>query len=72
MEHEILKVFFQDLSADELLSKCLHGRTSHRKISFVNREVLGINSVIEFNYGLFVLYEILKQFGKMKKGEQII
>ena len=40
-----------------------------------NREVLeiGINSaVIEFNYGPFAVHKILKQFGKVRKGEQII
>ena len=77
--HSILKPIFVDLSSDELLMKCLHGRTQNAnealnnviwqkcpKNIFVQRDMIemGVNSaVIEFNEGASGIYDILGHFG---------
>ena len=81
--HDLLKPVFQELSRDELLSKCLHGQTQNCNESlnsivwskcpkniFVQRQVLemGVNSaVIEFNDGPRGLYNVLEYF-KLEPG----
>ena len=73
--HEILKPVFQNLSEEELLSKCLHGQTQNcnealnniiwtecPKNVFVEREVLeiGVNSaILEFNEETKGFYKVL-------------
>ena len=77
--HSIVKPIFVDLSSDELLLKCLHGRTQNAnealnnviwqkcpKNIFVQRDMIemGVNSaVIEFNEGASGFYDMLGQFG---------
>ena len=76
--HDLLKPVFQDLSKDELLSKCLHGklqncnealnniiRTKCPKNVFLEREVLemGVHSaILEFNEGPKGFYKVLNKF----------
>ena len=77
--HELIKPIFQDLSSDELLSKCLHGKTQNCNESlnnliwkkcpknvFVQRNTLvcGVNSaVIEFNEGPLGVNDVLSELG---------
>ena len=74
--HDIIRPIFQDLSSDELLSKCLHGRTQNSneainhmiwqkcpKNIFVQRDVLemAVNSaIITFNEGPIGIQDVLK------------
>ena len=76
--HDLLKPVFQDLSKDELLSKCLHGKmqncnealnniiwTKCPKNVFVERKVLemGVHSaILEFNEGPKGFYKVLNKF----------
>ena len=76
--HDLLKPIFQDLSKDELLTKCLHGQTQNcnealnnmiwtkcPKNVFVERETLemGVNSaILEFNAGPKGIYKVLNYF----------
>ena len=79
--HDLLKPIFQDLSSDELLSKCLHGKTQNANESlnnliwrkcpknvFVQRDTLecAVNSaVIEFNEGPCGISDVLKELGML-------
>ena len=74
----MIKPIFKDLSSDELLSKCLHGKTQNAnesinniiwqkcpKNNFVQRDTLqcGVNSaVIQFNEGPCGVHDVLKYF----------
>ena len=76
---ETLKPVFQDLSADDLLKKCLHGKTQNAnealnaiiwkccpKNIFVSKSTIeiGVNSaVIEFNMGSNGILSVLSEFG---------
>ena len=76
--HDLLKPVFQDLSKDELLSKCLHGKmqncnealnniiwTKCPKNVFLEREVLEIgvhSAILEFNEGPKGFYKVLNKF----------
>ena len=76
--HDLLLPIFKDLSDDELLEKCLHGKTQNcnealnniiwtkcPKNIFVERNVLeiGVNSAtIEFNDGPKGIYKVLSHF----------
>ena len=76
--HDVLRPVLQDLSADKLLSKCLHGKTPNcnealnsmiwqkcPKISFVREglEMSVHSATIEFNDGPFAVHKILHHFG---------
>ena len=77
--HDILRPIFQDLSSDELLSKCLHGKTQNAnealnnliwnkcpKNVFVQQYVLqcSVNSaIIEFKEGPNGIHDFLKTLG---------
>jgi hypothetical protein len=76
---EIVKPIFKDLSADPLLSKCLHGKTQNAneaansiiwkrcpKNIFVSRDTIqiGVNSaILEFNDGPMGVMSVLEDFG---------
>ena len=76
--HDIIKPIFEDLSRDELLSKCLHGQTQNANESlnnmiwlkcpkrvFVKRSTLemGVNAaVLDFNEGAKGLSRVLQQY----------
>lgn len=76
--HDLIKPIFEDLSSDELLSKCLHGKTQNAnesinniiwqkcpKNNFVHKDTLqcGVNSaVIQFNEGPCGVHDVLKYF----------
>ena len=76
--HDLLKPIFVDLSSDELLNKCLHGKTQNANEAFNNiiwikcpknifleRNALeiGVNSaVLEFNEGPLAIHSVLKHF----------
>ena len=75
--HDLVRPIFQDLSSDELLSKCLHGKTQNLneainhviwqkcpKNIFVQRDVLemAVNSaIISFNEGPLGIQDVLKR-----------
>jgi len=77
--HDIIKPIFQELSSDELLSKCLQGKTQNANESlnnliwrkcpknvFVQRDTLecAVNSaVIEFNEGPCGINAVLRELG---------
>ena len=77
--HDIPKPIFQELRSDDLLSKCLHGKTQNAnealnniiwqkcpKNVFVHRDMLevGLNSaVVEFNDGPCGIHKVLDHFG---------
>ena len=81
--HDLLKPIFEELSSDELLSRCLHGQTQNAneclngiiwskcpKNIFIQRDILeiGVNSaIIEFNDGPTGIYNVLKHF-KIRPG----
>ena len=76
--HDELKPIFEELSKDQLLSKCLHGQTQNANESlnnviwmrcpkrvFVKRSILemGVNSaVLEFNNGAIGIEKVLQQY----------
>ena len=76
---ELIKPIFKALSADDLLSKCLHGKTQNAnealnaiiwkrcpKTVFVSKNTLetGVNSaIIEFNEGPSGIILVLREFG---------
>ena len=76
--HDIIKPIFEDLSKDELLSKCLHGQTQNANESlnniiwlkcpkrvYVKRSTLemGVNAaVLEFNEGANSLSRVIQQY----------
>ena len=75
---KILRPIFEDLSKEELLKQCLHGKTQNAnesfnnivwlkcpKTVFVNRQniELGINSaILQFNDGAHGIINVLEQF----------
>ncbi|XP_047126728.1 uncharacterized protein LOC124807953 [Hydra vulgaris] len=81
--NEILKPIFQDLSRDELLSKCLHGQTQNNneainnfilkkcpKDVYVSQNILEIavaSAVLEFNDGASGIYEVFQKL-QIKTG----
>ena len=81
--HELLKPIFTELSNDELLKKCLHGKTQNAnealnniiwtkcpKNIYVEKDVLelGVNSaVLEFNEGPSGIHSVLNHFS-IKSG----
>ena len=77
--HELVKPIFKDLSSDELLSRCLHGKTQNGnealnniiwrkspKGDFVDKDLLdcAVNSAtVQFNEGPCGVLDIIKHFG---------
>ena len=75
---KILRPIFEDLSKEELLKRCLHGKTQNAnesfnnivwlkcpKTVFVNRQniELGVNSaILQFNDGTHGIVNVLEQF----------
>ena len=82
--HDIIRPIFEDLSADELLSKCLHGQTQNVNESlnqliwkrcpkdvFVGRKVLELgvySAVLHYNDGAIGVEKVLNCFG-IKNGK---
>ena len=62
---KILRPIFEDLSKEELLKRCLHGKTQNALKLFVNRQniELGVNSaILQFNNDSRGIINVLEQF----------
>ena len=84
---KILEPIFKELSSDELLGKCLHGKTQNAneafnsilwqkcpKEIFVGRDTLELSmnsAVISYNDGLFMLKDVLTKLG-MQVGKYFL